>query len=107
MAFKNVSTFRSMGKSALRDAELQKQMALMLQKQGTDPLPSGNMAGPRVFAPTTVLQGLGKVANVGAGVLGQYLAGKRGQEIDDDRSQDRTERVRAYLDDMRGTPEVA
>lgn len=106
MAFKNVSTFRPMGKSALRDVELQKQMALMLQKQGTDPLPSGNMAG-RVFAPTTALQGLGKVANVGAGVLGQYLAGKRGQEIDDDRSQDRIDRVGAYLSDMKNTPEVA
>lgn len=106
MAFKNVSTFRPMGKSALRDAELQKQMALILQKQGMEALPSGNMAG-RVFAPITALQGLGKVANVGAGVLGQYLAGKRGQEIDDDRRQDRTERVRAYLDDMRDTPKVA
>jgi hypothetical protein len=106
MAFKNVSTTRPMGKSALRNVELRKQMALMLQKEGMEPLPSGNMAG-RVFAPTTALQGLGKVANVGVGVLGQYLAGKRGQEIDDDRSQDRIDRVGAYLSDMKNTPEVA
>jgi len=106
MAFKNVSTFRPMGKSALRDAEFQKQMALILQKQGMEALPSGNMAG-RVFAPTTALQGLGKVANVGAGVLGQYLAGKRGQEIDDDRRQDTIARVGNYISDMKNTPEVA
>tara|TARA_R110000796_G_scaffold76466_2_gene171013 strand:+ start:1253 stop:2620 length:1368 start_codon:yes stop_codon:yes gene_type:complete len=103
MAFKNVSTTRPMGKSALRNVELQKQMALMLQKQGMESLPSGNMAG-RVFAPITLPQGLGKVANVGAGVLGQYLAGKRGQEIDDDRNQDRIDRVGAYLSDMKNTP---
>jgi len=105
MAFKNVSTFRPMGKSALRDAELQKQMALMLQKQGTDPLPSGNMAG-RVFAPTTLPQGLGKVANVGAGVLGQYLAGKRGQEIEDDRSQEFARSMQAYKTNREGQKEV-
>ena len=80
-------------------------MADALQNRAMQPL-GGKMAG-RVYVADGPFKGAAKLAQMLAGTYGQNKADERGQEIDDDRNQDRIDRVRAYLDDMRDTPKVA
>lgn len=105
MPVKNRSNIRPIGAAALRNVERQRQMAQALQGQAMQPL-RGRMAG-RVYVADSPMQGVAKLGQMLAGTYGQNKADERAQEIADDRRQDRTERVRAYLDDMRDTPKVA
>jgi hypothetical protein len=105
MPLKNINITRPMGKAAMRLVEAQQLMANALQKNSMNPL-TNTQAG-RVVVPPSWTQGLAKVLQAGTGAYGQYSAGERAQEIDDDRRQDRINRVGAYLSDRKNTPEVA
>ena len=105
MAFKNVSTTRPMGKSALRTVERQRQMANALQSQAMQPLRGGRMAG-RVYVPDSPLQGVGKLAKMLAGTYVQGQADDREKQIEDDQRQAFMTDMNAYQDSIKGTPMV-
>ena len=104
MAFKNVSTFRPMGKSALRNVERQRQMAQALQGQAMQPL-RGQMAG-RVYVAPSPMQGVAKLGQMLAGTYGQNKANEREAQIEADQRQAFATDVQRYHDAMKPTQKV-
>ena len=104
MAVITNNSIRPMGKNALRSVERQRQMAQALQGQSMQPL-RGQMAG-RVYVPPSPFQGADKLAQMLAGTYVQGQADDRGQEIDDDRSQEFASSMQAYKTNREGQKEV-
>jgi hypothetical protein len=106
MAVKNVSTFRPMGKSALRNVERQRQMAQALQEQAMQPLRGGRMAG-RVYVADSPMQGVAKLAQMLSGTYGQNKADEREAQIQADQRQAFATDISRFEDARKGTPAVA
>ena len=105
MPVKNISNTRPMGKSALRNLEMQRQMAQALQGQAMQPL-RGRMAG-RVYVAPSPMEGVAKLGQMLAGTYGQNKANEREAQIEADQRQAFATDISRFEDARKGTPAVA
>ena len=94
MPVKNISNTRPMGKSALRNLEMQRNLAQALQGQAMQPL-RGRMAG-RVYVAPSPMEGVAKLGQMLAGTYGQNKANEREAQIEADERSSFLEGIQNY-----------